>query len=505
MTAVIALPRRPPPDPRLLQRCLLLAVLLHVWLVLVFGNAAGTAAPGEGVWGRLTVKLVGPRGGAADAPPGPPEKDWRDNGPVGTGKLERQGGQVRAEPAPTTERGAGQLGRWNPREVPPEAARTDSLSDAAPSAATLDLPEGYKPVERLQLPTPRLRESPAPTPTPALPAPPGRLQRLEGPAEPALRPLPQPPALRQTAPAAAAPLSADLPAPVSRLDAGPAVTPQPNRPPSLRPSPAADAATLPPVPELPSAVRRLEAAPDAGAAPERLRASELRPATAPVEPMPLTATPVPGAVRRLESAGTDSRPVAPMKREAELRTPAAAVAPPALSAQDLPGTVKRLEGPEGSAGVAPMPAAPLARAAAAQAGSANLSEAPTAVPELAAQQGGATLGNPVAETMAGPKASAGSPDAGSRLGQDLAVPPSASASAPRPPLNLSLPRGGDIAARRGPGLVDLLPQPPERKSKLEQSIEDATNKDCRKAYANAGILAAVPLAIDAARGKGCKW
>jgi Meckel syndrome type 1 protein len=51
----------------------------------------------------------------------------------------------------------------------------------------------------------------------------------------------------------------------------------------------------------------------------------------------------------------------------------------------------------------------------------------------------------------------------------------------------------------------MLPQPPERKSKLEQSIENAANKDCRNAYAGAGILAVVPLAVDAARGKGCKW
>jgi hypothetical protein len=85
------------------------------------------------------------------------------------------------------------------------------------------------------------------------------------------------------------------------------------------------------------------------------------------------------------------------------------------------------------------------------------------------------------------------------------MPPSAAASAVRAPLNLSLPRSGDIASRRGPGLVDLLPQPPERKSKLEQSIEDAAKKDCRNAYANTGILAVVPLAVDAVRGKGCKW
>jgi Meckel syndrome type 1 protein len=98
----------------------------------------------------------------------------------------------------------------------------------------------------------------------------------------------------------------------------------------------------------------------------------------------------------------------------------------------------------------------------------------------------------------------GSPDGGPRAGAEAALPPDAAASAARAPLNLSLPRG-DIGARRGPGLVELLPQPPERKSRLEQSIEDAANKDCRKAYSNAGILAAVPLAIDAARGKGCRW
>ncbi|HEY0954374.1 MAG TPA: hypothetical protein VGE36_06440, partial [Roseateles sp.] len=85
-----------------------------------------------------------------------------------------------------------------------------------------------------------------------------------------------------------------------------------------------------------------------------------------------------------------------------------------------------------------------------------------------------------------------------------AAPATAASGAARAPLNLSLPRG-DMTARRSPGLVELLPPPPERKSKLEQSIEDSTNKDCRKAYGGLGILAAVPLAVDAVRGKGCKW
>ena len=62
-----------------------------------------------------------------------------------------------------------------------------------------------------------------------------------------------------------------------------------------------------------------------------------------------------------------------------------------------------------------------------------------------------------------------------------------------------------MSAKRSPGLIELLPTPPERKSKLEQAVEEATNKDCRKAYSGAGLLAVVPLAVDAARGKGCNW
>ncbi len=41
-----------------LARTLLLALLLHVWLVLLLGNApGGTAQPGQGVWGAINVTL----------------------------------------------------------------------------------------------------------------------------------------------------------------------------------------------------------------------------------------------------------------------------------------------------------------------------------------------------------------------------------------------------------------------------------------------------------------
>ena len=45
---------------RLLARCGLLALLLHVWVVLVFGSApGGSAKPGDGLWGAIQVQLTG--------------------------------------------------------------------------------------------------------------------------------------------------------------------------------------------------------------------------------------------------------------------------------------------------------------------------------------------------------------------------------------------------------------------------------------------------------------
>jgi len=98
----------------------------------------------------------------------------------------------------------------------------------------------------------------------------------------------------------------------------------------------------------------------------------------------------------------------------------------------------------------------------------------------------------------------GSPDAGSRLGYDVATPPSASASAP---LNLNLPlaRGGPLSSRGSSGVLQVMPRPPELKSKVDAAIDKAAKADCRKAYSEMGLLAAVPLALDAARDKGCRW
>jgi len=192
-------PSRQPPDPRLLQRCLLLAALLHIWLVLVFGNASGSAAPGQGVWGSLTVKLLGRSGSAADAPP-------NDNAPDSSGQQ--------GQPRTAAEAGAAKLGPTNPQEVPPEAARTEETSAAPPNTATLELPEGFKPVERENLNTPPPPAMPLPTPAADLPPPVGRLEARP---ETAITPLPAPASLRAPSRAAELPTrAAELPPTVNR-------------------------------------------------------------------------------------------------------------------------------------------------------------------------------------------------------------------------------------------------------------------------------------------------
>lgn len=430
---------------------MLLALLLHVWLVLMFGNPAGTASAGEGVWGRLSVRLRGAPTGAPGATlaanPDISVREWPDNGAPGTALRQRQGGQPRpiepTQPIPK-EAGAAALGRWNVREVQPDAARTEEPSAAAPAQpspslptpATLTLPDGFQPVQR----------QPASDNT-ALPA--------------------------ARANASAADLTTDLPTAVQRLEPRDAAL---TRLPKSQPSRLPDALS----PALPS-------------------------------------VDVPAPVQRLESV---ERTWVPLPRAADLRLPSrtgpALVTAPAT---DLPAPVRRLEANDGS--VAPVLPQQGDRIRLPPPAGPDLTDLSAALPDrVAAPQPGVIPGEAVGAADArskaaanaanvsatdGAKASAGSPEAGSRLGRDLATPPSAAASAPRAPLNLSLPRSGALAARRGAGLLELIPQPPDPKGKLEKSIDKAAKEDCRDAYRSAGLLAVVPLAVDALRDKGCRW
>ena len=234
-----------------LTSCLLLALLLHVWLVLMLGNAApGTALPGLGVMGALNVTLRGPAQGApfgATPPSAPAASPAQPAGLPGTSVSPRAGGIVRSLAAqPLPEPGAVLRGDWS---TTPPPAPLERVSPLPPLAARLPLPvalpgaaaptplpalpaSGPIPVAAVAAVAPVAPVAPvaavapvapaAPRPVVAVPTPPGAAL----PAEPA-EPAPVAPVLRQLAPipvaAAAAAVAAPALAPVQGAPAPAAV------------------------------------------------------------------------------------------------------------------------------------------------------------------------------------------------------------------------------------------------------------------------------------------
>jgi hypothetical protein len=410
MSAVLAQPVVPAAPSPLLLRCLLLALLLHVWLALLLGNApGGTAREGQGVWGAINITLRGPETPGATETSVPPQPEVPTGAP-GAAPVPRWGGAVReAAPTPAPEPGAAQVGDWAQRApaVPaPAAAETPPAAEPSspPAAAPAPPPPPGRVLEERALATPLPQAA-------ALPAAPTPLST------PALPPLPTPPALRPP-----------VAAPERQLSASPL-----SRPPLAAAPAAALSNTAPALP---------------AAAPEALpRLPELAPAPAPL-PEPVLRQLAP-AVAPPSAPLTPVAPVAPL----------APITPSAPAAAALASTPL----PQATALPAPGPAAPAAAT------------------------------NP------------GAPDAGARVGHDVATAPSAAASQP-PRLNLELarPRGGELSRGRSAGLLPLLPRPPDT-DKLGREIEKAAKADCRNAHAGAGLLAVVPLAVDAVRKDGCKW
>jgi hypothetical protein len=387
MTAVLQdmpLPERlvpwPSASPTTLTRCVLLALLLHLWLLLMLGTApSGTAEPGQGVGGRLNITL---------------------RGPVAEGPAPEQAPQPEATPAPGTAAETA-APRWGGA-----VRQTEPTPDSPPGAAQLGVPA-----------------TPAPaTATPAETAP-------------TLLPQPEPGRVQQEMPTTAEPVAVPQPEPApaeGRL---------------MAPAPAAPGNNLPLSPTAPLP-----------------RALVL---PAPASPLPVPPAPEPAPAREITSPLLQGPRVVPVPALAP--TPAAQPTP-RESASTLPT-------PAALPNAAP---APLPRAPAAPAG--------PALPEAAAP------------------ADVAAPDAGSRVGQDVATPGAAASAPPKLKLDLVRPRGGELSRYSSMGALPVLPRPPERDDKLARDIDKAGKADCRNAYAGAGPLAVVPLAVDALRKEGgCKW
>ncbi len=479
----------------MLPRCLLLAALLHVWLALMLGNKANPLLDGRSGWGSLSVELRGPsRPGAGT----PGAALWRDDGPPGDAPSPRHGGRLR-EQAPPPDAGPGAIreGRWKAQELPPDPSRPEFEESGSQGHAAIERETSAAP-PRLSaageaappLRAERVEASPAALREPFLPALPqaaelpsvGRLEAVE----PARRPaMPSEPlALRSglsDAPLSAPPSADALPRPPD-----PVLQAAPSRPPVARDSlPAID--TVP----NPSLLREL---PALGALPE---------------PAPTLRTLAPAAAQRLPR----QREALGLPADAAATRPSAGLAP-APAVDTLPSVGRLSSAPDldprataSSLDRAPQLEAPaLSGLNATPLASRLPTEAPAGVSSAAEPPGPLTRGDPLADPQPGPRASAGSPDAGARVGHDVATAPSAAASAPLRPLNLNLPRGMAGPRRGGPGLIEVLPGLPERpKTAMEKAVEEAGRDDCRKAHGDKGLLALAPLALETLRGKGCKW
>lgn len=422
-------------------QALLLAVLLHVLLVLVFGTApGGSAKPGEGAWGSINIRLQGDR---HEPGSGEPAMVIPERGPVGEAKQARSGGAVRERPPTPEERktpGAARQGQW--RQQPGDELTGDAPSDRkAPPAAT----------------------APTPAPTPAPPAPAAKTSPA-----PAAEPTPAPPV--------------DTPAP------------QPAPTPLTMPS---DTTTVAPTRISPSR----DVQPTRSAMPtEALQAPS--PVQLPERPAPMLSE-TPTTLRRLDSVPVERSSQAPLPTELKAPsalpplTPAATAAPaPAPTAPATTPTPTPATTPATAATPATTPSTATATP------TPQTRSAPTPSPTQAPANR-VSLDGSTAQTSTQP--SVGAPDAGARVGHDVATPASAKPNAPKLNLDLNPSRGPMAARGNAYGVVQALPKPPIDKDALAEEMKKAAQQECRKAYADKGLLAVVPLARDAIRDKGCRW
>lgn len=471
----------------------MLALLLHVLLVVLVGNTpGGSARPGEGVWGALNITLRGLRTEAGSGEPRPPAPS---TGPTGTARQERFGGAVR----PDSERsavpdtpGAAQLGTWR----------------STPGERLID------PVER-ELGGPVLSTPlPAPTAAPPVLSEPPLPQRDEAPVSPERSEV-STSQQRSKVPMPSAPSTADIP-PKETAELAPPVNPAPTPAPTVAPAPAPVpepvlAAPVPRVP-VPLGLKPADLRSSTVPAPEGLPMPSIdpvRPAPRPVAVVPVPVPPAPTPAAVATPMLPRSAPPQPEPQAAPLPLPATTPPPtPPLPRLDTlePPTAPPLPAP------AELPAgAPLAAPSRDLAREPVRTAAPAPAPAPATTQTPAATTAPAATPSAAPaelspsRPGPGAPDAGVRVGQDVATPPSVPPSAPRLNLDLVRPRGAEISSQGPRRLFPLMPQPPELKSKLSESIEKAAKPDCRQAYAGMGLAAVLPLALDAARDKGCKW
>jgi len=458
-------------DPPTFLQFVLLSMLLHVLVVVLFGNAPGVGARrGEGWWGPLDVTLrrltqpaappgIGPFGErGAPAPrrtPTPAPKAPAAENPEATQERE-----ILIQPSP--------IERIAPPAIEQELLPPLSVplrAEPVPPAAPLEkiTPGGVAPA---MVPPVELR----PRERPIVPSAPIERLSPQQPERPMVPPVSLPPRESPQLPSA----------PVERL----APPQQPERP-------MVPPVSLPPreSPLLPSAPVERLAPPQQ---PERpmvppvslpSRESPQLP-SAPVErlaPLPSERELSPPVV--LPPRETPQLPAAPMERIAPRSLEQREIAPPAVApiAPASPGVDRGTSSaPPASPTPVPRPVGPPAQAR----------------PEVAPEERLPNL-------WFAPR-----PDESMfKERRDVLIPSTEPGELPHIDREGARQRAREIASGEGSRrVINLpLPVPPEKKSKEAQAIDKAGRPDCRTEYADLGLLAVPALLANAITDTGCKW
>jgi hypothetical protein len=491
-------------QPSLLE-FLILSMLLHLLVIVLFGNPSGATRRSEQSSSSLDVILGRP---TTDAGTGFRLAPGAETTTPGSALLPRTGAasQAPALPFGADERPAGQPPPQpaperteHPAPTPESAAPTKEAAPPAPSRPR-EVPPGLnlrapQEVDRTFAARPPL-EGLAPPKFEGRLAPPAELAPLEVPAAPTapLERIAPPKVERELArPLELAPreIPATPAAPIERIVA-PQLAPEIAAPAELKSR------------ELPSAAAPIENI--APASIERPLASpeELTPNATPIAPAtPLEPIAPPGSEREL-SAPTEIAPatVAPATPIERLAPPSAApgerIAPPAelrAPSRVEGGTQPAERAPPKPEGAAPPAATPIPRG------------------ERASPDGGAPAAVAPEKSPAAPERfHFGSPTPEEEIFKPRGnvMPPLDEVSSP-PYIDLEGARraAAQEVLREGAGpravLALPVPPPPEYKSKEARALEKAVKPDCRTEYAALGLLAVPALLMSALADTGCRW
>ncbi|HTP47470.1 MAG TPA: hypothetical protein VMQ50_11185 [Casimicrobiaceae bacterium] len=455
-------------EPPTLLQFVLLSMLLHVLVVVLFGNAPGIGARrGEGWWGPLDVTL---------------RRLTQPAAPSGIGPFGERGAPAqRRSPTLTPEVPAPEKPEATPEAVEPERQiliQPSPIERIAPPAIERELmPLLSVPLRAESVPPAAPLEKIAPSGVAPAMAPPVELRPHERPIVPSApieRLAPEQPEHRMQPPVSLPPR--ELPkvpsTPIERL--APQQPERPMAPPVLLPPRELPQAPSTPIERLAPQQPERPMAPPVSLAPRESPRAPSAPIErlAPQQPERPLAPPV--SLPPRESPQLPSAPVerlAPLPSEHELSPPVAL--PPRETPQ--------------------LPAAPMEQIAPR---SLEQREIAPRRPEVAPEERLPNL-------WFAPR-----PDESMfKERRDVVIPSTEPGELPHIDREGARQRAREIASGEGSRrVINLaLPVPPEKKSKEAQAIDKAGRPDCRTEYADLGLLAVPALLANAITDTGCKW